>query len=213
MTLGRDGPGREMGRNGMKLTLPKPDLTPAGDQWRQMIRDEQQRWLDEWEVSLSDDQRELAFYQAAAAIEELRERDPRVPALHVQGRAFDALSRYAPRSRWWWVRYAAPTLVFIVVAGWFYLDRDLVVLWDYVPAGDTTDLVAQAVGYGRWATVVAVGAVLVSVFGLAGVMWFSGFKEKAAQYWLTALAMALCALGTGVFVLAATICVLYTYSS
>lgn len=30
MTLGRDGPGREMGRNGMKLTLPKPDLTPAG---------------------------------------------------------------------------------------------------------------------------------------------------------------------------------------
>ncbi|MBD8056426.1 hypothetical protein AB0P13_23190 [Rhodococcus pyridinivorans] len=197
----------------MKLSLPEPDLAPAGEQWRQMIRDEQQQWLDERGVSLSDDQRKLAFYQAAVAVGELRERVAQLPAEQVRGEALDAVSRYAPRSRWWWVQHAAVVLAFVAVIGWFYFNQDTVVLWEYVPAGETADLVAQAVGYGRWATWTAMVAVLVFVLGLAAVMWFGKsplFKEKAIQYWRTALGMALCALCTGVFVLACTIYAFYT---
>ncbi|WP_145964801.1 hypothetical protein [Rhodococcus rhodochrous] len=125
------------------------------------------------------------------------------------------MSRYAPRGRWWWwwVRRATAALAFIAVVGWFYVNPDMVVLWGYVPAGEATEFVARAVGHGQWATWATMGTVLTFVLGFVAVMMFGKgpqFKEKATRYWLTAPGMALCALGTGVFVLACTISAIYT---
>ncbi len=202
----------------MKLSLPEPDLAPAGgEQWRQMIRDEQQQWLDErGGVSLSDDQRKLAFYQAAVAVGgELRERVAQLPAEQVRGEASMLCPATHPRSRWWWVQHAAVVLAFVAVIGWFYFNQDTVVLWEYVPAGGKLRTWLRKpwdTGGGlpgrRWSRCWCSSSVLPPSCGSAKARCS---RKKAIQYWRTALGMALCALCTGgVFVLACTIYAFYT---